>query len=328
MAIRRITKEFKELQTDPLPNYIDIRLVDDDLFKWSVSLVGSENTPHKGGQFFIEMTFPQDYPFKPMKIKLLTKIYHCNLSAESGNNCFCCGTMCFKILKDNWSPALTAKKVLLAIYQLLNNPDPERAKMYGSGRFCGPAKLYKTNIKEYNKKAREWTLKYAGYINKNKTNDEPDGDGKDAANVDNDDGGKLEQKQNDVNKTWNCSICTFCNVEANRLCIMCGVGECPDTDSNPIYSDNKSISQQKSMVSALNENTEEEVVKMWLRNEVKLPQYIQLFMDEGYDDMVTITGSLKENDLLEMGIKKKGHRKKIMIFINEYKNRNNNNNNI
>lgn len=52
----------------------------------------------------------------------------------------------------------------------------------------------------------------------------------------------------------------------------------------------------------------------WLCTAVKLPQYLELFISEGFEDMDSIE-TLKEQDLEEMGISKKGHRNKIMRFV-------------
>eukprot|EP01084_Bolivina_argentea_P072120 130987_1 len=57
-------------------------------------------------------------------------------------------------------------------------------------------------------------------------------------------------------------------------------------------------------------NADELTVRKWLKQEVKLPQYIDNFIDEGYDDMATIIESMNEEELLELGITKRGHRKK------------------
>ena len=60
--------------------------------------------------------FPTDYPFKPPKIKFITKVYHPNIAAD--------GRICIDILQDKWSPALTLSRVLLSISSLLNEPNP------------------------------------------------------------------------------------------------------------------------------------------------------------------------------------------------------------
>ena len=58
-------------------------------------------------------------------------------------------------------------------------------------------------------------------------------------------------------------------------------------------------------------------VKMWLEKEVNLPQYINNFMNAECDDMISVI-ALTDNDLLNMGIGKKGHRKKILSCIEEH----------
>jgi ubiquitin-conjugating enzyme E2 D len=60
------------------------------------------DSPYTGGVFFLSITFPTDYPFKPPKVSFTTKIYHPNINAN--------GSICLDILRDQWSPALTISK--------------------------------------------------------------------------------------------------------------------------------------------------------------------------------------------------------------------------
>eukprot|EP01083_Nonionella_stella_P074784 202978_1 len=62
---------------------------------------------------------------------------------------------------------------------------------------------------------------------------------------------------------------------------------------------------------------EVEEVKMWLKSVVKLPQYIAVFVDSGYDSMIAVA-TLTEQDMVDIEIKKKGHRKKILFYIQKY----------
>jgi len=146
MALRRITKELKDLEADP-PANCSAGPVGDDLFKWKATIMGPGESPYDGGVFFLDIEFPQDYPFKPPKVRFQTKIYHCNVNDKGG--------ICLDILKDNWSPALTVSKVLLSICSLLTDANPDDPLVPDI------AKLYKTNRKEHDKIAAEWTRKYA-----------------------------------------------------------------------------------------------------------------------------------------------------------------------
>eukprot|EP01084_Bolivina_argentea_P288857 495859_1 len=150
MALRRITKELKELQDNPTdyPNILTIKTNNNDLFTWNVTIVGAQGTPYQNGQYDLKIVFPMNYPFKPPKIQFLTKIYHCNINDKGGISC--------DILKDSWSPAMTTSKLLMLL-QLC---------MITGGDVMDPlvpniAKLMRTNITQFLKIACEWNIKYA-----------------------------------------------------------------------------------------------------------------------------------------------------------------------
>ena len=64
-------------------------------------------------------------------------------------------------------------------------------------------------------------------------------------------------------------------------------------------------------------------VYLWLVNVVKLPQYYDDFIKEGYDSMEIITKILTEEYLKDIiKIKKAGHRQIIMHFVDELKQEN------
>ncbi|KAA8911203.1 hypothetical protein TRICI_003925 [Trichomonascus ciferrii] len=56
-------------------------------------------------------------PFKPPRMKFDTKIYHPNISSQTG-------AICLDILKDAWSPILTLKSSLISLQSLLQSPEP------------------------------------------------------------------------------------------------------------------------------------------------------------------------------------------------------------
>lgn len=146
-AISRLQKELKDLNRDP-PAGCTAGPKSSNMLTWVASVQGPEDSPYAGGVFKFELSMSMDYPFKPPKVKAVTKIYHPNISEGGG--------ICLDILDRAWSPALTISKVLLSLSSLLTDPNPDDP-LVGE-----PARLLKANPGKYNETARAWTQKYAG----------------------------------------------------------------------------------------------------------------------------------------------------------------------
>ena len=144
---QRILCELKEFNKDPPCNCSAGPNKEDDILNWLATIMGPEGTPYEGGIFNLSIKFPDEYPFKPPKIRFTTKIYHPNINKNGG--------ICLDILKDKWSPALTISKVLLSICSLLTDPNPDDPLVPYIAR------LYRDNRAEYELNAREWTILYA-----------------------------------------------------------------------------------------------------------------------------------------------------------------------
>lgn len=59
---------------------------------------------------------------------------------------------------------------------------------------------------------------------------------------------------------------------------------------------------------------EEMRFREWMRDTVKLPQYIGLLLENGFDDIDTLS-MVNVDQLQSIGIEKLGHRLKIIKFI-------------
>ena len=147
MALRRIAKELKDLEKDPPSNISGGPISDSDLFHWKAIITGPSESPYQDGIFYLDIQFPQNYPYKPPKICFITKIYHPNIDQN--------GNICLDILRDAWSPVLTVSRVLLSISSLLNDPNPDDPLRPDA------ADLYKNNRVAFDIKAREFTLRFA-----------------------------------------------------------------------------------------------------------------------------------------------------------------------
>ena len=146
-ALKRIQKELTEFNKEEPEGFTAGPVYDSDMFKWEASLTGPEDSPYEGGTFQLSIEFPKDFPFKPPKVEFTTKVYHPNVKST--------GTICLDILKDAWSPEISVTKILMAIQNLLINPnidhplEPEIAKQYTENKAA------------YEETAKEWTEKYA-----------------------------------------------------------------------------------------------------------------------------------------------------------------------
>lgn len=121
---------------------------DSDISHWRGRIKGPLDTPYEGGVFFLDINIPPDYPYNPPKISFVTKIWHPNVSSQTG-------AICLDILKHEWSPALSIRTALLSIQAMLGDPvptDPQDAEV---------AKMLMENPELFQRTARHWTETFA-----------------------------------------------------------------------------------------------------------------------------------------------------------------------
>lgn len=125
----------------------DINIDDYDFYRWQAIIIGPVGTPYEGGTFHIDIKISKEYPFKPPKVKLTTRILHPNIDQS--------GDICLDILKDKWSPALSINTMLISLCSLFDQPNSDDPLDPAA------ADLYIRNRAEFNRKAREYTMRYA-----------------------------------------------------------------------------------------------------------------------------------------------------------------------
>ncbi|GFP82435.1 ubiquitin-conjugating enzyme e2 27 [Phtheirospermum japonicum] len=115
----RVQKELQECNRDfEISGIKVIPKSDSNLVHLLGTIPGPLGTPYEGGTFNIDISLPNGYPFEPPKMQFATKVWHPNISSQSG-------AICLDILKDQWSPALTLKTALLSVQALLSAPEPD-----------------------------------------------------------------------------------------------------------------------------------------------------------------------------------------------------------
>ncbi len=146
MDLKRINDELQEIRNAP-SMYYSAESIKNDPWVWKAMITGPVDSAYEGGLFHLMVRFHIDHPYKPPRIIFVTKIYHPNISSE--------GKICLDILMNNWSPALTISKVLLAISNLLAHPFPADPAVPEI------ASLFLSDPEQFNQTAKEWTLKCA-----------------------------------------------------------------------------------------------------------------------------------------------------------------------
>ncbi|OIW11123.1 hypothetical protein TanjilG_22930 [Lupinus angustifolius] len=103
---------------------------EDNIFCWKGTIEGSKDTVFEGNEYKLSLSFPNDYPFKPPKVKFETTCFHPNVDMQ--------GNICLDILQDKWSSAYDVRTILLSIQSLLGEPNissplnPQAAQLWSN----------------------------------------------------------------------------------------------------------------------------------------------------------------------------------------------------
>lgn len=154
-SVKRIMKELQEIHNSEKnkgenisEQTIRIGPVDEtDMYTWRGKIKPPKGSNYYGGVFYLDIKFPTDYPFKPPRIRFLTRIFHPNINTN--------GTICLDILNEKWSPALTISKVMMSICSWLDEPNPDDPLVPNIASVC------KSEPEKYKETCLEWTMKYA-----------------------------------------------------------------------------------------------------------------------------------------------------------------------
>lgn len=118
---KRLQKEISDFQAKQKKGEnggVKAELVGENLFKWRGIIDGPEDSPYAGGKFVVYIDIPEDYPYNPPKMKFDTKVWHPNISSQTG-------AICLDILGKEWSPALSIRTALISLAALFTSAEPD-----------------------------------------------------------------------------------------------------------------------------------------------------------------------------------------------------------
>lgn len=121
---------------------------------------GPVDSPYEGGIFRIEFCLPPTYPFKPPRMRVLTRMFSAGIYNHGGD------PFGLNPRDDEWSPALTMWKMLLQCYGAMCGEVGLNGEFAARVDYeCVPnserAKLWVEHPSEYVRLAREWTAVHA-----------------------------------------------------------------------------------------------------------------------------------------------------------------------
>ncbi|XP_062135194.1 ubiquitin-conjugating enzyme E2-18 kDa [Drosophila sulfurigaster albostrigata] len=119
----------------------------DNIFKW-FALLMPNTPPYDKGAFKLEVDFPKEYPFRPPRLHINTKIYHPNVNER--------GQVCLPILEtEHWIPTSRMDTIFNVLLATINDPQPENPySMDIASQFQNdPKKFYST--------AEAWVARYS-----------------------------------------------------------------------------------------------------------------------------------------------------------------------
>lgn len=110
----RLSEERKAWRKNPLFGFVARPTRNEEgtgynLMIWDFAVPGKVKTPWEGGLFKGKMTFNDDYPATPPKVRFEPKLFHPNVHPS--------GTVCLSILNasKDWRPSLTIKDILIGV---------------------------------------------------------------------------------------------------------------------------------------------------------------------------------------------------------------------
>lgn len=142
MAYKRILKEIQEMKNNS-PVGCNAEPERDDIFHWTATILGPEDSPYENGVFKLDIHLPHNYPFSHPHVIFKTR-----------------GQICMNILCCEWVPSITINKMLTSIRSLMKDPDVIDGShvMYTN---VDIARQFKGIREDFNRIAKQWTQMYA-----------------------------------------------------------------------------------------------------------------------------------------------------------------------
>ncbi|RZC85597.1 hypothetical protein C5167_041780 [Papaver somniferum] len=124
-----LAKQLKDLSRNPVDGFSAGLVNDDNMFEWSLKIIGPSGTCYDGGFFDAIMTFPANYPNSPPTVKFVSDMWHPNVYYPDGKVCISIlhdpgeDPNGYELSSERWTPIHTVESIVLSIISLLSSPN-------------------------------------------------------------------------------------------------------------------------------------------------------------------------------------------------------------
>jgi ubiquitin-conjugating enzyme E2 J2 len=147
LGVKRLSKEYKKLQEEPVPNLL-AKPLETDIFQWRFLFKGESDSPYAGGLYMGGMEFPNTYPHSAPKVYMITPNGRFNLSSKG---------ICMSFTNwhpESWNPALGVRTILLGLISFF----------YEDGHTAGALKTSDAEKRELASKSIAFNHNHKDYI--------------------------------------------------------------------------------------------------------------------------------------------------------------------
>jgi len=114
-AAARLRIDLKRFNEDPTPLFL-AKPIESNILEWRFVMMGAPDTPYEGGFYHGKLTFPQDYPWKPPSVQMITPSGRFNVNTR----------ICLSISDfhpESWCPSYTVGTILTGIISFFNSEE-------------------------------------------------------------------------------------------------------------------------------------------------------------------------------------------------------------
>ncbi|CAL6360852.1 unnamed protein product [Bathycoccus prasinos] len=144
-ACLRLQSDLRSIRIEPPEGCSASPHSDDNLFVWSATICGPQDSPWEGGIFSLRLTFSDSYPASAPRVRFVSEMFHPNIYPD--------GTLCMDTIQEQWSPVHSVASLLTSVRSLLCDPN------VNSPANPQAAKMLVEEEKEYNKRVRRLARK-------------------------------------------------------------------------------------------------------------------------------------------------------------------------